>query len=355
MDIIYPYRNRDIQRVKRSLDSLRKQSATNFKVHFVDYGSSNYFSRDIRALCSSYDFVHYRYCYTCYQPWNKSKALNNVIRELESGYCFVADVDMVFHRDFVKNAIGLQRGENSVYFQVGLLEPNEEPINEDFSSFRKSKSEATGLSMFPVKVLHELRGFDEFYHFWGAEDTDIHIRIRNAGYSVEFYEKEVLMLHLWHPSYRSKETPNLNNDLQISGIVQLNHQHLKFAEINKVTTVNNAKWGNIYSARQIKELQDVPVHFELSNERLQVDDFLFGQLPGMSNRIIKARISRNDAIQKTGKYKLKKLAGKKVPSFYTMKTVNDKILLHLISFYRNQPYIYRVEKNKNEIEFCIRL
>ena len=355
ISILYPYRNRNLQRVKNSLESLAKQSFSQFKVRFVDYGSSNSYSAGVKELCDKYDFVKYVYCATEFQPWNKSRALNSVIKNLEGGYCFVADVDMIFHPEFVEKAMQLQQHRKTVYFQVGFLSPTDNPKDKnftDFNNYRKSTSEATGLSLFSVKELQDLRGFDEFYHFWGAEDTDMHIRLRNAGYVVEFYNEEVLMLHQWHPSYRSKESENLTKELQISGIVQLNHQHLKLAKQFKITQVNRNNWGRIATVEETEKLIHTPVNFEISNEKRQVDDLLFGQLPALRNNIFKVVI-RQDVFQKSSKYRLKKAAGKKVPEFYTMKSVNDKVLLHLISFYRDNPYTYRVNEDNTEIEFCV--
>jgi hypothetical protein len=343
--------------VKNSLDSLAGQSCKQFKVYFVDYGSSEKYRSKIKELCRQYNFVSYSYCATGFQPWNKSRALNSIIKKLESGFCFVADIDMIFHSEFIEKAIQLQQPGKTVYFQVGFLNPTDNPDDKnftDFDNYRESTPEATGLSMFPVTALKELRGFDEFYHFWGAEDTDMHIRLMNAGYEVEFYDKEVLMLHQWHPSYRSKETKKLTEELRIDTIAQLNHQHLKFTKQYKVTKVNSNSWGSIVSEEQLQQLIHAPVNFEISNEKRQVDDLLFGQLPALRNNIFKVVI-RQDVFQKSPKYKLKKVTGRKVPEFYTMKSVNDKLLLHLISFYRDNHYTYQVNKNKVEIEFCISL
>mgnify|MGYP003114338527 CR=1 FL=1 len=357
LSIIYAYRNRDICRVKKSLDSLAQQSTKAIEVFLVDYGSSVTFSSEIKEVCKSYDFVNYNYCPTQHQPWNKSRALNSVIKNLASDFCFVADVDMIFHPDFVKKALQLQRTETTVYFQVGFLSMKEEVEGKkykEFSNYRKSTSEATGLSMFPVKVLKKLRGFDEFYHFWGAEDTDMHVRIRNACYPIKFYDKDVLMLHQWHPSYRSKEAKKLTKEVQISGIVQLNHEHFNFAKKHNIAQVNPEAWGEVPSEEEIQQLKDVPVNIKLLNEKRQVDDFLYGQLPNFRNRIIKVSI-KQDQFQKSLKYTLKKIAKKKVPHYYTLKQVNDKVLLHLISFYRDQPYIYKVKTKPLRIEFSIKL
>ncbi len=345
MHLIYPYRNREIQRVKNSLDSLARQVVNDFRVYFVNYGSAEKYTSEIKDLCREYDFVKYSYCATECQPWNKSRALNSVIKKLDAGFCFVADIDMIFHPRFVEKAIQLQETEKTVYFQVGFLEEQEkteEKSFEDYKNYRKSNYEATGLSMFPVKVLQELRGFDEFYHFWGAEDTDMHVRLKNAGYEVDYYDNEILMLHQWHPSYRSNESNKLMEDFQINGIVQLNHQHLKFAKQHKVTKVNLNGWGETHSRKEIERLENVQISFEFTNEKRQIDDLLFGQLPKFRNEIVKIAIKR-DFFYNSPKYKLKKLAGKKVPEFYSQKQQNDKILLHLISFYRDVPYIYQIQ------------
>lgn len=357
MNIIYPYRNRDLQRVKKSLDSLALQSSSEFKVYFVDYGSFSSYSNSVKKLCSDYDFVNYSYCYTQFQPWNKSRALNSVITNLNGGYCFVADVDMIFHPEFVEKAVRLQQPEKTVYFQVGFLSPADKIGGkkfDEFSNFRKSTSEATGLSMFPIKVLKELRGFDEFYHFWGAEDTDIHVRLKNAGYEVEYYDSEVLMLHQWHPSYRSKENKRLTEDFQIKGIVQLNHQHLKFAMENKLGKVNKERWGEVMSKDDENQLENTPVDYTIQNEKRQVDDLLYGQLPKIKNKNLKVVIEV-DRFQNSQKYIVKKLLRKKVPVYYSLQEVNDLLLLHLISFYRDRAYTYKVNYLNHNIALSIKL
>lgn len=357
ISIIYPYRNRDLQRIENSLNSLKNQSIQEFEVFLVDYGSEIDLAQKVENLCNEYGFINYTYHHTQFQPWNKSRALNSVIKNLQSDFCFVADVDLIFHPDFVKKAILLQQPEKTIYFQVGFLSPDEKTEGksfDEFSNFRKSTSEATGLSLFPLKVLKELRGFDEFYHFWGAEDTDLHIRLRNAGYEVEYYDKELLMLHQWHPSYRSKEINKLTEDIQIEGIVQLNHQHLKFAQQNKITSVNPNGWGEVPFEKDVKELQNTPVDFTIQTEKRQVDDFLYGQLPSINNKNLKVVIEV-DRFQNSPKYLAKKLLRKKVPVYYSLKEVNDLVLLHLISFYRNKLYSYKVDTTIKSITLGIKL
>lgn len=357
MVIIYPYRNRDLNHVQSSLSSLENQTSSDFTVFFVDYGSTPEIAEEVRTLCETFSFVTYNYYHVQYQPWNKSRALNSVIKSLDDGFCFVADIDMIFSPDFVEKAIGLQKGDNFVYFQVGFLSPNDKVKNrefKDFKEFRKSTHEATGLSMFPVKTLKELQGFDEFYHFWGAEDTDMHVRLKNYGYIVEFYDKAVLLLHQWHPSYRSKEISGLSSDLQVKGIVQINHQHLKSAAINNTTKVNSDKWGETISKAQMEELLNAPITREISNKEFVIKDLLYGYLPNIHGEVIKIKISTS-SIPGSLNYRLKKILNKKVPVYFNLKDTNDIVLLHLISFYRNFPYYYRVSNARDYVEFAIKL
>lgn len=360
LTIIYPYRNRESNRVKASLESLKSQTNKDFEVFFVDYGSVERFSKNIVEVCREYDFVKYRYYPSLYQPWNKAKALNSVIKDLNSKFCFVADVDIIFHPGFVTKALEMQNLDKVIYFQVGFLTEEETKKNSifkefhNYSKYRKSDDGATGMSLFPVSALQKLRGFDEFYHFWGAEDTDMHVRLINAGYEIEFYDKEVFLLHQAHTSYRTSERRKLTKELQISGIVQLNQQHLNFAREQKRTGVNNRNWGKCINITELKELLEVPVTYVLHSEQRKIDDLLFGQLPQIRNKIIKIKIIE-DPFKYSIKYRIKKILGKKVPKYYTLKEVNDKVLLHLISFYRDTAYTFKIKNKLTEIELCIKL
>jgi glycosyltransferase involved in cell wall biosynthesis len=356
LTLIYPYRNRSPHRLKKSFDSLLNQTDDLFEVHFIDYGSDLVLAKDIKKLCSSYQFINYQYYHTYRQPWNKSKALNSIIRYLKSDFCFVADVDIIFHKKFVETARKKMKVGTTTYFKVGYLDSVESQKELEFSNYqisRLSTSEATGLSLFPVQQLKELNGFDEFYHFWGSEDTDMHVRLENAGYDVRFYDEELLLLHQWHPSYQSQERTNTLTDLRVSGIVPLNHQYLKTAKALGSTKVNLEGWGQCITEEESRELEATEVSVSVTNEKRQVDDILFGQWPGIKNGIIKISF-KLDPFQQSTKYHIKKKLGRKVPHYYTFQEMNDQVILHLISFYRNLPYSINSNKNKGEIEVAIK-
>ncbi|MFD1614958.1 glycosyltransferase family 2 protein [Gelatiniphilus marinus] len=356
LEIIFPYRNRGIERVKKSLDALANQTNKNFSVHFVDYGSDIETAKQVEVLIQNYSFAKYQYHPTNFQPWNKSRALNTVIKQLKAGFCFVADIDMIFHPEFVARAITLQKENTATYFKVGFLSENETKYTKQFNAYSinfESTHEATGLTMFPVKALHKIKGFDEYYHFWGAEDTDVHLRLKNDGCEIVFYEKEILLLHQWHKSYRSKETKKLTSDLQLSNIVRLNHQHLKHAGLNNTTIVNIERWGEPLSQEGYQLLESFSGKSKIIlNKKETINHLLFCELPKVDKTITRFIIETDD-FQNSLKYKIKKLLEKKVPNYYTLKAVNDKLLLHIISFYRNYNYNCKVIESAHKIELTI--
>ncbi|MCH4821579.1 galactosyltransferase-related protein [Gramella lutea] len=355
ISILIPYRNRDPERIKILFRSLEGQTHKNFKVYFIDYGSSKINSEIVKELCLDYSFVHYQYHYTRHQPWNKSRTLNSVIRYLDTEYCFVADVDIIFHPEFLEIANNLTKTGQTTYFQVGYLSSSESrkvKAFSEYSDYRSSTNEATGLSLFPVAQLKDLNGFDEFYHFWGGEDTDMHIRLKNAGNEVEYYDEKLLLLHQWHKSFQKLENNESIADLQLSGILPLNHQHLKNAISNKATKVNISGWGEIMGREDFQLLENSEVSMEITNEKRQVEDVLYGMLPVKNEGIIKISF-KPDLFENSKKYKVKRMLGKKVPEYYTLREVKDMILLHLISFYRNVPYTIKVD-NGRDIEVAIK-
>ena len=104
LNIIYPYRNRNLKHVQNSLNSLAIQTNQDFQIFFVDYGSDPEVAAQTKNLCESFTNIQYKYHPVKEQPWNKSRALNSVIRNLNEGSCFIADVDMIFHSSFVQKS-----------------------------------------------------------------------------------------------------------------------------------------------------------------------------------------------------------------------------------------------------------
>ena len=354
--IIYPYRNRELSRIKKSLDSLKSQNDAEFKVIFVDYGSDVLFAKKVEELVSSYTFTQYHYSYKLSQPWSRSKAINIGLRLVQTPYVFIADIDIIFRNDFSQVLKRLANPQKTYYFKVGFLTEKETAHEKDFSAYEISFSSeigAQGLSLFPTKAINEIQGFDEFLHFWGAEDIDIHNRLMKIGIESVFYNNEILLLHQWHQSYRKSETNILSTELQLKNVVNLNHQHLINNQINEVIKVNKENWGNTISESEFNALENFNEEIIIFNKVEAITHFLFVELPNFQGEILSVRFVE-DSFQNSLKYKFKKLAGKKVPQYYSLKEINDMLLLHIIAFYNQLPYNFSVSDDLKSILFKIK-
>lgn len=356
LTILYPYRNREPERVKRSLDSLKEQENTDFKVLFVDYGSNAVSASGIKGLISQYDFATYIYSFSEFQPWSRAKALNIGLKNITTDYVFTADVDMIFSSNFISRLLELKNPSKAYYFKVGFLNEKESETNKKFENYVVDFSTgvgAQGLSLFYLKSVEEITGYDEFLHFWGAEDIDIHERLIRTGIESVFYNDEILLLHQWHKSYRKSETDLLSADLQLKAIVKLNHQHLVSNQKNNVVKANTENWGNLISESEFNELEKADGQIILKNKLEVIDHFLFVELPQSKETIISIQFVE-DSFQHSLKYKIKQLLGKNVPKYYSLKEINDKLLLHIISFYNTFPYSYKIDKDLKSITFKIK-
>lgn len=354
--ILYPYRNRETERVKRSLDSLTEQTNLNFKVVLVDYGSNISSATSIKELVSGYSFATYVYNFSEFQPWSRAKAINIGLRNVTTDYVFTADVDMIFSPNFIEKLQELKNPLKAYYFKVGFLNEQESKTVKIFDNYSidfGSEVGAQGLSLFFLESVKSINGYDEFLHFWGAEDIDIHNRLERTGSESIFYNNEILMLHQWHKSYRREEKKVLTQDLQLTNIVQINHQQLLQNDRSAKTQVNKTEWGNGVSISDFNELKQSTDENLILNKVEVITHFLFSELPTFSNGIINVRFVK-DKFQGSTKYRIKKLLGKKVPKYYSLKEINDMLLQHIISFYHTYPYSYEISNDLKNISFKIK-
>lgn len=353
--VIYPYKNREVERVRRSLDSLKIQSDTNFKTVLVDYGSDKVTARAVQELIQNYPFVEYHYLFTTDQPWSRSIALNYAIRRADTQYCFMADIDMIFAPDFIAFANLNSRPNEGLYFPVGFLSKEEslsEKLYDHYKIKFSSTSEAAGMSLFPTEKLHQVRGYDQLFHFWGSEDNDIHNRLKKTGCTIRFCDDKIRMLHQWHPNYRQTETRTLNRELQLSGVVELNQQHMWFNRNQELTVVNSENWGMVMGETEYKTLSVLPVQ-QVTNKKSEIEHLLTARFLKLNEGTAISVQIEEDPFYNSIKYKLKKILGKKVPQYYTLKEINDLILRQVVVMYAHLPYTYKISENRKSIEFKI--
>lgn len=352
--IILTYRNRQTSIVRKCLDSLQNQSLMTFQVVLVNYGSHAAFTKSINTLASHYDFVTIINCRTEGELWCKSRAINIALKQIKTSYVFVGDVDMIFHPEFIQKLEGFKKVDTVTYFQVGFLSKQESNKTKDFLDYKinfKSTEEATGMTFFNTEDLLEINGYDEFYKGWGAEDTDVHIRLRHAVKTVNFYDDEVLMLHQWHPKhYRTKNSSDPFHPL----LEQINHAYLEFIKQTKKVKANCDFNFGVYNEGDYDKLKKPEAHYKLTNREALIKAFINNVLLSENNKVVCLSITR-DENYKSLKQVVKGFLGKKTILFLTLQEINDLLLETVVHKLRNSAYSYQFDQGNQTIELTIKL
>lgn len=351
--LVITNRNRDLRIVSNCLDSLEQQSNRNFELVFVDYGSDLEYTFELEKLISKYQKIQYISCLVSGQLWNKSRAINIALQKSSTPYFMVGDVDLIFAPDFIKIVTELVKDDEVYYFQYGFLSKEESLNIKDYNSYSvdfKGNHEVTGTTVFASGILKALNGYDEFYHGWGGEDTDIHIRMRNFGLKINFYDQQILVKHQWHPKqYRSKSSIHPFHSL----LERINQAYMVLTKKTKRTIVNqNVEWGKIAVKDEYDKLKNCAAReLIIYNSQLEIHSVL-AQLKNFKNEIIDLKINKI-ASRIRRKNTLKKFFKKKCISFFEMEEVNNLLLEEIIKHYRNAPYQYSFDRNKNTIHLKI--
>ena len=348
------YRNREINIINKCLNSLSLQSVRDFKVILVNYGSQLIYTKSLLECVNKYKFVQLINCDVQEQLWNKSKAINIALRQCDTPSVFVGDVDMIYHPNFIKTLDNIKSDTNSTFFQVGFLSESESKLNKNFNEYHisfKSDEGATGMTFFKTDVLKSINGFDEFYHGWGSEDTDVHLRLRNAGFKVEYYDKEVLMLHQWHAKlYRTKDSLEPFH----SYLEQINHEYLELSKKLKKTKANLDLDYGVYNQNDYNLLNKIQDTYTISNKVAEVKALLYNILYTQKNRVINIIIQPHKEYKSVKQFVKGKL-GKKTIRFIELDMVNNILLETIITKFRNNPYKFQYNPNERTINLTIKL
>lgn len=352
LTIALTYRNRDLAIVNRCFKSLKTQTNSNFKVVVVDYGSTAEYSQELEKLCIAYSFIHYIFVHAEGQLWNKSRAINIALKQCDTPLFCVADIDLLFHPEFIDRSFQLSKDYQVTYFQTGFLTKETTSENLNFTESEPhflSTNEVTGITLYPTEILKSINGYDEFFHGWGAEDTDVHLRLKNAGHQVCFYDKEVLVKHQWHPkAYRTKASSYPFHTC----LERINHQYMLQRQKLHISKANIGQpWGVLPSLEQKRELKKDVTILKLSNQSEEIDAFLVGVLPQLK-RALKIQIHCVPKREETKQF-LKQLFGKKSFKFYSLEQINNKCLETLIVHQRLAHYNFKTDWKSKTITLSI--
>ena len=352
--LVLTNRNRDLRIVKNCLESLINQTKNEFEMFFVDYGSDLDYLVELKKLMLNYDTVNLILCPVNGQLWNKSRAINIVLKQTKTSHFLVGDVDLIFAPQFISMAYELMSEKEIYYFQYGFLSQEESLKNKKYEEYQidfEGSVAVTGTTLFPTETLKKVNGYDEFYHGWGAEDTDIHFRLRNLGCVIKFYNTAILVKHQWHPKlYRSKLSKHpFHSCLEVT-----NHAYMDLGkETKRIIANKNQSWGEMTDSTLYERLRSYPAITELIlTNSLTVIVALLAQFKNFNQEVLNIRIDQADwSLQfKNG---LRKVIQKKAVTYIGLEQINRMLLDEIIKNYRNNPYEYIFDRNLKYIELKI--
>lgn len=349
LSIVLTNRNRDLKSVKGCLRSLDEQTSPNFIIFFVDYGSCDSYKYELKKVLEKYSIVRYIDCPTEGQLWNKSRAINIALRAAETPYFLVGDVDIVFSPYFVQEAMKLANPNEVHYFQCGFISREETLTKNNFNEYEVAfigNKAVTGISLFPTPSLKSINGYDEFYHGWGAEDTDVHNRISHLGLKVLFYNRRLLIKHQWHSKfYRGK----FSNQPYHSQLEQINHSYMLLSDKTKRILVNqDLNWGVMPTKQAYGQLNKVQKFLQIKPISVEVKGIL-AHLKNCDNEVVSLKITDCTFFDKVIN-SVKRILGRKYNTFYRLDEVNNMLLEFVITNFRNNPYRYSYNKKNRYIQ-----
>lgn len=203
LSIVLGFRDRDIVRVKKCLDSLAAQTFTDFSVVFVDYGSLPETARLAEETVATYPFAKYVYSHTRGMVWNRSRALNTGLHFTDAPYILFGDIDLIYSANFLQSAMAYAAPERLVCAPMHFLSKKMSVLTKTQISTHKlpiSHAPIGAILLLSRQAIETLNGFDEYYCFWGIEDRDLIARLHLIGIDIcvmDAYEAPVL--HQWHP------------------------------------------------------------------------------------------------------------------------------------------------------------
>lgn len=281
--VVVGFRNRESERIARFLRSLADQTFTDFSLIFVDYGSAPDYAATIRPLVEQYAFAHYVYSDTRGWPWSRSKALNVGARLAESEYTITTDTDMLFPPHFLATVAAHATPQRVLYCAPHFLP-------EGFSDWahperhldqlgRGDRKQFGGFQCIATRTMHQIRGFDEYYRYWGTEDRDLYFRLLALDFEVRWLNDYVFFFHQWHPP-ANYLTRNLMPDGTWGRIVIHSLQQRGIVERN------TADWGRVYTSAERPVFRFV----DLDTSRLIESDALrlFDELPVSNHSVNRA-------------------------------------------------------------------
>lgn len=248
IDAVIPVRNREVERVNRSIQSLDRKCVG--KIILVDYGS---YDLDIMKNANADILVSIERgdCLV----WNKSHALNIGIKNFsEADYVACMDCDIIMPDNFFNKASKIiATGEFFVYCN------NVKRIQVDYANFQsytellstaRDWSEGVkfavyacgGFQMFPRRWVFNVGGYDETMIYWAGMDTDMLYR---AMQTIPVITMPDIILHQDHAKIKFNQCDN-TAEYNYAKSLQKNRPSIVDTK-RKLGIIKQNRWGEIVS------------------------------------------------------------------------------------------------------------
>nr|WP_299202776.1 glycosyltransferase family A protein [uncultured Brumimicrobium sp.] len=250
LSIIYCFKDRELSRIKRSVESLYPQLGNNDEIVFVDYGSNTNIKGEVENYLKDFLQIEYIYVEAQGRLWNRSHALNIGVKNSTSEYVMMADIDLIFSQSFLNKLKSQFQTTDLVNYQCHYLPQKFKKYDQLLNKpskyakcFKKSTNEGLGLMAVKKSLFEEVNGYDEYYRVWGMEDNDIIHRFKLIGKETTWLRPDSYVFHQWHPTSGIRTRENIAKGWQ-------SQQSVYFKEKNKLI-IRSQNWGESFSKRTI--------------------------------------------------------------------------------------------------------
>ena len=292
--IIVAFKNRDQKRVEYFLESLQWQSIRDFELVVINQGSDEEVNAWLEPLLSRYSFVSYIYNFTRGQFFNKSNALNIGIKTAAGKYIVIADIDIVFPRNYLEKirdqlSPDLFFTHNAFYLPLTFkIEGMQYFFSKDLIDSCQEKF--IGLCVAKKEAFIGINGFDEYFLLWGGEDDDITNRLESSGRKrIHFTAASMNIYHQWHassaPAYPSPWYLDIVNYLYFEK-KKAASDNQKFGVLTKAADrIIEDKLNNITSFKKLDLITDPLFQFTFFTDgffKMYSGEFGFFEFPILS-------------------------------------------------------------------------
>ncbi len=245
-------------RLENNLRSIRSQTYPKelIKIVVVDYDNHEEDAKKLRSLCEKFEAKIIRV--TNRPVWNKSHAFNVALRHVETKFLMTNDADMILSQNYIEESIKsikskplslvlnvmLDLSEDSVEELELYAKNGHVPDTENLKSNtikRKTYTDIVGADEMHIAIFVTysifckiIRGYDEFYTFWGSEDNDMYRRLHYFGLETINLKNRAYYMHQWHPKYEGVQHPGLNE------VIKKNRDYFN---LNHSIIRNDNNWG----------------------------------------------------------------------------------------------------------------